>query len=118
MSKDRDPRHAFRHHRVGMTDLVKRATPGAATLTRDEYRDGVARVERLAAWLRPRGVCFVGLTGWRAVRDRHATVGVQPAPFGGAAAYVMPNTSGVNAHASLGDFVEHLRAVQRLSDAA
>jgi TDG/mug DNA glycosylase family protein len=116
VSRDRDPRHAFRHHRVGMTDLVKRATPGAATLTRDEYRDGIARVERLVDWLAPRVVCFVGLTGWRAARDRHATAGVQPEPFGRAAAYVMPNTSGANAHTSLAGFVEHLRAVQRLSD--
>ena len=78
----------------------------------------MARVERLTAWLQPRVVCFVGLTGWRAARDRHATAGLQPQPFGGAPAYVMPNTSGANAHASLADFVEHLRAVQRLSDAA
>ncbi len=118
VTRDRDPRHAYRHHRVGMTDLVKRATPGAATLTRDEYRDGVARVERLTAWLQPRVVCFVGLTGWRAVRDRHAAAGPQPQPFGGAPAYVMPNTSGANAHSSLADFVEHLRAVQRLSNAS
>jgi TDG/mug DNA glycosylase family protein len=116
VTRDRDPRHAFRHHRVGMTDLVKRATPGAAALSRDEYRTGVARVERLVAWLRPRVVCFVGLTGWRAVRDPTAAAGQQPQPFGGERAYVMPNTSGANAHASLDDFVEHLQAVRRLSD--
>jgi mismatch-specific thymine-DNA glycosylase len=60
VSRDRDPRHALVHHRVGMTDLVKRATTGAAELGRDEYRDGATRVERLVRWLRPRAVCFVG----------------------------------------------------------
>jgi TDG/mug DNA glycosylase family protein len=116
VSRDRDPRHALHHHHVGMTDLVKRATPGAATLTREEYRDGFERVGRLVAWLRPRVVCFVGLTGWRAARDPKATVGIQAEPLAGVATYVMPNTSGVNAHASLDDFIDHFRVVQRLAD--
>ena len=116
VSRDRDPRHALHHHRVGMTDLVKRATPGAATLTREEYRDGLDRVGRLVAWLGPRAVCFVGLTGWRAARDRKAVAGVQAERFEGVPAYVMPNTSGVNAHASFDDFVDHFRAVQSLAD--
>jgi TDG/mug DNA glycosylase family protein len=116
VSRDRDPRHALHHHHVGMTDLVKRATPGAATLTGEEYRDGLERVGRLVGWLRPRVVCLVGLTGWRAARDPKAVAGVQTERFEGVAAYVMPNTSGVNAHASLDDFVDHLRAVQRLAD--
>jgi double-stranded uracil-DNA glycosylase len=116
VSRDRDPRHALDHHQVGMTDLVKRATPGAATLTGEEYRDGLGRVGRLVGWLRPRVVCFVGLTGWRAARDLKALAGVQPDRFEGVSAYVMPNTSGVNAHASLDDFVDHFRVVQRLAD--
>jgi len=107
-------RHALRVDRVGMTDLVKRATPSAANLTRAEYRAGTSRVERLVAWLAPVVVCFVGLTGWRAAVDRSAGAGLQPNRFGGRPAYVMPNTSGVNAHASFDDFVEHLRAVRRL----
>jgi double-stranded uracil-DNA glycosylase len=115
-SRDRDPRHALHHHHVGMTDLVKRATPGAATLTGEEYRDGLERVGRLVAWLRPRVVCFVGLTGWRAARDPKAVAGVQAERFEGVRAYVMPNTSGVNAHASLDDFVDHFRAVQGFAD--
>ena len=35
------------HHRMGMTDLVKRATVGAGELRAAEYREGRARVERL-----------------------------------------------------------------------
>ncbi len=116
VTAERDPRHVLRVDRIGMTDLVKRATPNAADLTPAEYRAGAARVERLVAWLAPGVVCFVGLTGWRAAVDRAASAGVQPAPFGGRPAYVMPNTSGVNAHSSLDDFVEHLRAVRRLAD--
>jgi TDG/mug DNA glycosylase family protein len=48
VSVDRDPDHALRHHGIGMTDLVKRATVSADELTTAEYRSGLARVERLA----------------------------------------------------------------------
>ena len=79
VTADRDPWHAVTVDRVGMTDLVKRATVGAAELTTAEYRAGLARVERLAAWLRPGAVCFLGLAGWRAAADRKAVSGVQAA---------------------------------------
>ena len=109
---DRDPRAALAAHGVGMTDLVKRTTPRADELTIDEYRQGLTRVEWLCAWLRPRVVCFVGLGGWRAAVDRRAKPGWQPSDLGGSAVYVMPSTSGLNAHAQLDDLTRHLRAVR------
>jgi double-stranded uracil-DNA glycosylase len=105
-----DPRHALRVDGVGMTDLVKRATPRAEQLTRDEFRTGAARVERLVAWLRPRTVCFVGLTGYRVALHAQAQAGWQPSAFGGRPAYLMPNPSGINAHAKPADLAAHLRA--------
>lgn len=110
VTRDRDPRHALLAHGVGMTDLVKRATPRAAELTRDEYRDGMARLERLCAWLQPAAVCFVGLAGWRAAVDRRATPGPQDRQLGGRPVYLMPSTSGLNAATSLGALTEHLAA--------
>ncbi|MEM9468199.1 MAG: mismatch-specific DNA-glycosylase, partial [Actinomycetota bacterium] len=105
---DRDPRHALAHHGMGMTDLVKRATPRADELTTDEYRAGLDRIERLCDWLRPEAVCFVGLAGWRAAADRKAKAGWQDRMLGPSAVYVMPSTSGLNAHARLEDLTEHL----------
>ena len=99
-----------------MTDLVKRATVGAQELTRDEYRHGAARVERLVRWLRPGAVCFVGLAGWRAAIDRKAQPGVQPDTFGGVPAYVMPSTSGLNARVPLDELADHLRAAAAIAD--
>jgi TDG/mug DNA glycosylase family protein len=69
VTRTHDPMHALRVDGLGMTDLVKRATPSADELTVDDYRDGFARVERLARWLQPGAVCFVGLAGWRAAVD-------------------------------------------------
>ena len=112
------PRTALYRHRLGLTDLVKRATAGAGELERVEYRHGMGRIERLAAWLRPQAMCFVGLAGWRAAVDPHARCGPQPQAIGGRPCYVMPSTSGANAHARLGDLVDHLRAAARLADDA
>ena len=110
VSVDRDPVHALEHHGVGMTDLVKRATVAASELTREEFAAGVARVERLCAWLQPRVLCVVGLAGWRAAVDRGATVGWQSDDLGGSPVYLMPNTSGLNASTQHAGFVAHLRA--------
>jgi len=115
VSRDRDPDHALRVHGVGFTDLVKRASPGADELTGDELRAGVARVERLCAWLRPRALCLLGLAGWRAAVDRRAVAGPQERRLGGVPVYVMPNPSGRNAHATPAALVDHLRAAVALA---
>jgi TDG/mug DNA glycosylase family protein len=111
----RSPDRALRDHGIGMTDIVKRATVAAAELTTTEYRSGLARVERLAKWLRPGAICFVGLAGWRAAVDRHATAGIQPAGLGGIPVYVMPSTSGLNARTRLPELADHLRRAAQLA---
>jgi TDG/mug DNA glycosylase family protein len=118
VSRPRDPDHALAADHVGMTDLVKRATPAAAAVTPDEYQAGAARVARLVEWLRPAVVLFVGLSGWRAAVDRAAAAGWQPGGFAGTPAYVMPSTSGLNAHATPAILVEHMRAALRVAPAA
>jgi len=116
VSVARDARHALVHHGIGMTDLVKRATPRADELTAAEYRSGLERVARLCAWLRPGAVCFVGLAGWRAAADRKAVAGVQPETLGGTPVYVMPSTSGLNARTPPSELADHLRAAAALAD--
>lgn len=108
VSADRDPLHALVTDGVGMTDLVKRATPNAAGITAAEYRAGAARVERLVRRLQPRAVLFVGLAGYRAAVDRRAVAGPQTGGFGGRPAYVMPSTSGANASAGFDELVSHM----------
>jgi TDG/mug DNA glycosylase family protein len=115
VSRDRDPRDALVRHGVGMTDLVKRATPRADALSRDEYRAGVERLDRLCAWLQPEAVCVVGLAGWRAAVDRKAVAGQQPDDLGGRPVYVMPSTSGLNAATRLAALTEHLLAASHLA---
>ena len=116
VTADRDPHQALRAHGMGMTDLVKRATPRADALTTDEYRAGLGRVTRLVEWLRPGAVCFVGLAGWRSAADRKAVAGVQPESLGGVPVYVMPSTSGLNARTTPTQLAAHLRAAAELAD--
>ncbi len=116
VTRDRDPAHALAEHGIGMTDLVARATPRAAELTTEEYRAGLARLERLCRRWQPRAVAVVGLAGWRAAVDRKARAGVQERRLGGRPVYVLPSTSGLNAATPLSALVEHLRAAVALAD--
>jgi double-stranded uracil-DNA glycosylase len=118
VDRDRQPRDALVDHRVGMTDLVKRATARAAELDAAEFRAGYRRVHTLVQWLQPKVVCFVGLSGWRSVVDRHAVAGRQAQTIGSSAVYVMPNPSGLNAHATVESLADHFRDVQRVADAS
>ncbi len=118
VSIDRDPRHALSHHGVGMTDLVRRTTARADEVERTEFEAGFERIERLAAWLKPTVCCFIGLGGWRLVVDRKAVAGRQTDSVGGCPVYVMPHTSGLNAHSRLEDLVKHLAAVFAMAGAA
>ncbi|MDQ6726845.1 MAG: methyltransferase domain-containing protein [Actinomycetota bacterium] len=108
VTRPRDPLGCLAEDGVGITDLVKRATPNAAQVSGEEFRAGAQRVRQLVEWLRPRVVLFVGLAGWRVAVDRDARAGLQPDTFGGAPAYVMPSTSGLNAHSGPAQLRRHM----------
>jgi TDG/mug DNA glycosylase family protein len=112
----RQPLLSLAEDRIGMTDLVKRATPNADSITPAEYQAGADRVARLVEWLQPGVVLFVGLAGWRAAIDRRAQPGPQSSPFGGAPAYVMPSTSGRNARTTPAELAAHMRRALSLAD--
>jgi TDG/mug DNA glycosylase family protein len=114
---DRDPMAALASG-MGMTDFAKRATRTAAEVTADEYSTGFARVTRLVAWLAPGAVCFVGLSGWRTVVDRHAVAGVQPDLIAGRPVYLMPSTSGLNARSTPSTLADHLAAAWAMAPPA
>jgi TDG/mug DNA glycosylase family protein len=116
VDRPHDLRHALDHHGIGFTDLVKRVTGSADELEPEEYRRGVARIERLACWAQPSLICLVGLAGWRAAVDRHAQPGLTDRRLGGRPCYLMPSTSGLNARVRLSELVDHLATAARLAD--
>ncbi|HEX5713972.1 MAG TPA: mismatch-specific DNA-glycosylase [Solirubrobacterales bacterium] len=90
---------------VGITNLVGRATARASELSREELREGGERLLRFVAGHRPRVVAIAGISAYRdAFGERGAVLGRQPetleseSRWSGAALWVVPNPSGLNAH--------------------
>jgi TDG/mug DNA glycosylase family protein len=90
---------------VGITNLVRRASARASELSREELREGGERLRRFVAEHRPAVVAIAGISAYRdAFGERAAALGRQPdtldsaARWSGAALWVVPNPSGLNAH--------------------
>ncbi|MGN6300441.1 MAG: mismatch-specific DNA-glycosylase [Angustibacter sp.] len=96
---------------LGITNLVARASARADELSRDELREGGARlVERVEQW-RPAVVAVAGITAYRAAFGaRRAVPGRQPEPIGDAELWVVPNPSGLNAHDTVATLATAYRA--------
>ena len=84
---------------LGITNVCARPSKTAAELTREELAAGAKLLERRVRRWRPRAVVLVGLTIYQQIFGRDATPGPgeKPQRFGGAALFVVPNPSGLNA---------------------
>lgn len=90
---------------IGITNLVRRASARASELSLEELREGGERLRRFVADHRPAVVAIAGVTAYRdAFGERNAALGRQPDTidsanrWSGAALWVVPNPSGLNAH--------------------
>jgi double-stranded uracil-DNA glycosylase len=89
---------------LGVTNLVDRPTRTAAELSAEELRAGADALTALVRRHRPRTVAVLGITAWRLGFGRTGGgVGPQDDGIGGAATWVLPNPSGLNAHYQLPD---------------
>lgn len=89
---------------IGITNLVPRATARASELSREELREGGERLQRFVAEHRPAVVAVAGISAYRdAFGERAAVLGRRPETlesathWSGAALWVVPNPSGLNA---------------------
>ena len=99
-----DDRRMFLDAGIGISNLVNRATVRADELTRDELRAGALRLAADVARWHPQVVAMVGLTAYRQGFDRpKARAGRQEERIGAAELWVVPNPSGLNAHATVAD---------------
>jgi double-stranded uracil-DNA glycosylase len=104
---------------IGITNIVARPSARADELGSDELRAGARRLDALVAAARPAVVAVLGVTAYRQAYGRpRATVGPQPEhprpdhPRPASTRWwVLPNPSGLNAHAQLADHVSALREV-------
>jgi TDG/mug DNA glycosylase family protein len=87
---------------VGITNLFAGASARADELTVSDLRSGALTLATRVASIAPRVVAMLGVTAYRTAFERPAAgVGLQPEPLGGAPLWVVPNPSGLNAHAPL-----------------
>jgi TDG/mug DNA glycosylase family protein len=90
--------------RLGITNLVSRATASADELTPAELKDGARRLLRKARRYRPAVVAFLGIGAYRLAFNRKgAGLGRQAESLGHSAIWILPNPSGLNAHFQLPD---------------
>jgi len=99
-------------HGCGITNLVARTTVSADELRVDELIAGrrklLAKVKRYT----PRFVAVLGITAYRSAFEKPAAaLGRQQESLGGAAVWVLPNPSGLNAHHQLKDLTRLFRAL-------
>lgn len=107
-------RESVRSRGIGITNLVRRATVRADELTKDELVAGGARLERLVAERSPRVVAIAGITAYRSAFGRpKAKAGRQPDDWGASQVWVVPNPSGLNAHATVDSLAEAYGAAAR-----
>jgi TDG/mug DNA glycosylase family protein len=99
---------------LGITNLVERATAGAAELRAAELREGAERLLEKVRTHRPRWVAFLGLGAYgTAFGARRPKVG-PAAPLGvGTGVWVLPNPSGLNAHYGLAELAAAFAELRR-----
>ena len=102
--------------RIGVTNLVNKATRVAEELTAEDLRHGAKRLERNVRRYRPRAIAVLGLGAYRTAFARpRARVGPQPETIAGVRVWVLPNPSGRTASYQMGAMTRFFR---ELRDAA
>ncbi len=97
----------------GITNLVSRATTAAAELRRDELEKGRRILEDKIVRYRPLCLAVVGLDAFRkAFGLPHAQLGRQDDDLHGSTVWLLPNTSGLNAHHRPADFARLFRQLR------
>lgn len=98
----------------GITNLVQRATAGADDLSRTELAEGGRALAVKAVRYRPGFVAFIGVGAYRAAFSRPgAAIGLQAETIGPTRLWVLPSTSGLNAHYRFGKLVSLFGELRR-----
>jgi TDG/mug DNA glycosylase family protein len=85
--------------RLGVTNIVARATAAASELTGPELVAGGEALERKVRRFAPRWIVILGIGAYRTAFQRpKATLGLQEHVLARSRIWVLPNPSGLNAH--------------------
>ena len=119
------------HHRIGFTDLVKRASASTSKLRAADFRRWAPQTRAKLVEAAPLVVCFNGITAYRwflqyaedaaaktTTGKRAVSLGEQEVRIGDSRVFVAPNPSPANASYSLGDIARWLQRLAALRDRA
>ena len=102
---------------LGITNLVRRMTPGIDTLRPAEYVAGARVLRRKIRRFKPEIVGLVGVSIYRSLFNArsgtHVSLGLQKETLEGARVFVLPNPSGRNANFSYDEMLEAFRTLRR-----
>jgi double-stranded uracil-DNA glycosylase len=100
--------------RIGVTNLVNRATASADELDIADYRRGMRRISAKVRRYRPKVVAFVGMGAYRVAFTRpRARGGRQDERLAGAVIWVLPNPSGRTAGYQMPALARAFRELRR-----
>ena len=100
--------------RLGITNLVNRATASADELDADELRRGASRILAKVRRYRPNAIAFVGMGAFRIAFGRpRAAGGRQDEDLAGAEVWVLPNPSGRTAGYQMPALTRAFRELRR-----
>jgi len=103
--------------RIGVTNVVARATATAAELTRNDFIKGGRILKAKVRRYQPRIVAILGVGAYREAFARpKAIIGEQPERISEARIWVLPNPSGLNANYQLNDLVKLFRELRRAAE--
>ncbi len=103
--------------RLGVTNVVARATAAASELSHDDFVKGGRVLRSKVRRYHPRIVAVLGVGAYRAAFARpKAGVGEQDEQIPGARVWVLPNPSGLNANYQLDELSRLFRALRRAVD--
>jgi TDG/mug DNA glycosylase family protein len=98
---------------LGITNLVSRATAAASELSAEELGRGKVTLEDKVRRYSPEWTAFVGIGAYAtAFGRRNLALGRQEERIGGSRIWLLPNTSGLNAHYTPARFAELLRELR------
>jgi TDG/mug DNA glycosylase family protein len=98
---------------LGITNLVARTTAAASEISAEELRHGAVMLEEKVARYGPRWTAFVGIGAYAAAFGRRKPLlGPQEESIAGSRIWLLPNTSGLNAHYTPAKFVEVFRELR------
>jgi TDG/mug DNA glycosylase family protein len=98
----------------GITNVVDRATAAAEELEPQEYVEGGRKLAAKIRKYEPQVLAVLGVGAYRTAFGRkNAAVGLQPEPLEGAAVWVLPNPSGLNANYQMDRLIEMFTDLRR-----